>query len=101
MCSRGCRMTKAHVRPGLGRRLYLRIYLALLVSLLTAATLFAMAHMRYGGMPRSLRSIGGHLRLLIMLVIIAGGGAAAAHSGGRPPTPPPGGPPGRGGGLGG
>src|SRR3954470_10207230 len=81
MCSRECRMTEQSLpqRPSLGRRLYLRIYLALLVSLLTAATLFAMAHMRYGGMPRSLRSIGGHVGLLIMLVIIALVVAAAAY----------------------
>src|SRR4051812_15283299 len=82
MCSRECRMTEQSLpqRPSLGRRLYMRIYVALLVSLLTAATLFAMAHMRYGGgMPRSLRSFGGHVGLLIMLVIIALVVAVAAY----------------------
>src|SRR6476469_87761 len=82
MSLRGCRMTEPPLRqrPSLGRRRYLRIYVALLVSLVTAATLFAMAHMRYGGgMPRTLRGFGGHVGLLLMLVIIALVVAAAAY----------------------
>ena len=66
-------------RPGLGSRLYVRIYLALVVSLFTATVLFAMAHMRYGRMPHQLLSIGAHAALLIVLVVIALVVAAAAY----------------------
>ena len=65
--------------PGLGSRLYVRIYLALLVSLVTAAVLFAMAHMRYGRMPHGMLTLGAHATLLIVLVIIALVVAAAAY----------------------
>lgn len=67
------------LRPVLGRRLYLRIYLALLVSLVAAAILFAMAHMRYGRMPHGMLSVRGHVGLLIVLVIIALVVAVAAY----------------------
>jgi signal transduction histidine kinase len=72
-------MTEARLRPGLGRRLYLRVYLALLASLATATILFAMAHMRYGTVPHGLLSVRGHVGLLIVLAIIALVVAAAAY----------------------
>ena len=70
-------MTK--VRPDLGSRLYVRIYLALVVSLATATILFAMAHMRYGRMPHQLLHVGAHAALLFVLLIIALVIAAAAY----------------------
>src|SRR3954463_12532855 len=81
MSSHGCRMTEPRRArgAGLGGRLYLRIYLALLASLLTATILFAMVHMRYGEMQHGVLHLGRHAALLVVLLIIALLVAVAAY----------------------
>ena len=66
-------------RPRFAQRLYVRIYLALLVSLTVAAFLFGMAHMRYGAPPAAMLAIRGHFGMLVLLVVIALVVAAAAY----------------------
>ncbi|MDB5671792.1 MAG: sensor histidine kinase [Alphaproteobacteria bacterium] len=65
-------------RPGLGQRLGVRLYLALVASLVVAAFLFGMAHMRYGARAISLGA-GTHFAMLMLLVAIALAVAAAAY----------------------
>jgi signal transduction histidine kinase len=66
-------------RPAFGQRLYLQIYLALLVSLTIAAVLFGLAHMRYGAMPAAMIGERAHIGMLALLVAIALVVAAAAY----------------------
>lgn len=68
-----------NARPGFGRRLYVRIYLALLASLIVAAVLFGMAHMRYGAMPAAMLDAPAHFGMLVVLMAIALVVAAAAY----------------------
>jgi len=63
---------------GFGRRLYVQIYLALLASLVVAAVLFGVAHMRYGTAPVVLGARA-HLGMLGLLMAIALVVAAAAY----------------------
>lgn len=69
--------------PGaLGRRLYLRIYLALLASLLSAAVLFGLAHLRFDPSRTGMAVIGPHrhaLGFIVLLVVIALVVAAGAY----------------------
>lgn len=55
----------------LGRRLYVRIYLAQLASLIVAAFLFGMAHMRLGARELRISGVGAHLGMLLVLMAIA------------------------------
>ena len=64
-------------RPGLGHRLYLRIYVALVASLMVAAMLFAIAHLHFGA-PTALIGAGAHAGMVAMLIAIALAVAAAA-----------------------
>jgi signal transduction histidine kinase len=67
-------MPDAGGRIPAGQRLYLRIYLALLASLLTAACLFAVAHLHFDPARAGLAIIGPGSHLLglsVMLVFIA------------------------------
>ena len=81
MYSRGCRMAEPQgPRARLGRRLYVRIYLALLVTLTVASVLFAMANMRFNPVPGSLHaSIHAHLHMLVLLMVISMIVAAGAY----------------------
>lgn len=86
MFSRGCRMAERRATPAgswwsrVGRRLYVRIYLALLASLIAAAVLFGMARMRFDPVPGSLHaSIHAHLHMLVLLMVISLIVAAAAY----------------------
>ncbi|MDB5700145.1 MAG: sensor histidine kinase [Sphingomonadales bacterium] len=63
-------MSAAIERLKFGHRLYLQIYLALLASLSVSAILFAMAHMRYGGM-RPVQGTRVHISMLVVLMVIA------------------------------
>ncbi len=65
-------------RPRLTQRLYWRIYLALLASLTVAATLFGLAHLRYGAALAAMQGFGGHLAMLALLLAIAVAVAVAA-----------------------
>lgn len=56
-------------RRGLGRRLYVRIYLAQLASLMVASFLFGVAHVRFGAAPMS--RVGMHLGMMLVLMAIA------------------------------
>jgi len=75
-------MRDAARRSGvLGRRLYLRFYLALLASLLAAAILFGLAHLRFGP-PRTGVATGGvHMHamgfvaLLVVIALVVAAGA--------------------------
>jgi signal transduction histidine kinase len=58
-------------RPCLTQRLYWRIYLALLASLTVAATLFGLAHLRYGAALAAMQGFGSHLAMLALLLAIA------------------------------
>lgn len=58
-------------QPRLMHRLYWRIYLALLASLTAAATLFGLAHLRYGAAPAAMQGFRGHLAMLALLLAIA------------------------------
>lgn len=61
----------ASANRALGRRLYVRIYLAQLASLMVASFLFGMAHMRFGaGAPR-ITGVGAHVGMLLVLMAIA------------------------------
>jgi signal transduction histidine kinase len=66
-------------RPGFGQRLYVRIYFALVVSLVVAAILFGMAHMRYGAPPAAMLGAGAHISMLVVLLVIALAVAAASY----------------------
>jgi len=56
-------------RRALGRRLYVRIYLAQLASLMVASFLFGVAHVRFGAVPMS--RVGMHLGMMLVLMAIA------------------------------
>lgn len=58
-------------RRALGRRLYVRIYLAQLASLMVATFLFGVAHMRFGAGPMRMSRVGVHLSMLAVLMAIA------------------------------
>eukprot|EP01035_Chromulina_nebulosa_P039395 gene39395-53261_t len=60
-----------YVRSGLGQRLYVRIYLALLISLVVAAVLFGLAHRGYGAMPITVPGARAHVSMLGLLMVIA------------------------------
>src|SRR3569833_2250512 len=81
MSSRGCRMAEpGGPRARLGRRLYLRIYLALLASLIVTSVLFGIARMGFDPAPHGVRaSIHTHLHMLVMLMAIALVVAAASY----------------------
>jgi signal transduction histidine kinase len=68
-------MPDAARRPGLlGRRLYARFYLALLASLLSAAILFGLAHLRFDPSRTDLAIVGPRLHatgFFVLLVVIA------------------------------
>ena len=66
-------------RPQISQRLYVRIYLALVASLMAAAILFGMAHMRYGRPPAVLLGVHAHAAMLVLLAVIALVVAAAAY----------------------
>lgn len=55
----------------LGRRLYVRIYLAQLTSLIVAAVLFGIAHMRLGAGALRISGVGAHVGMLLVLMAIA------------------------------
>jgi len=55
----------------LGRRLYVRIYLAQLASLIVAALLFGIAHMRLGSGALRIGGVGAHVGMLLVLMAIA------------------------------
>ncbi len=64
--------TAPRVRPG--RRLHVRIYVALLASLLSCALLFALAHLRFDPVRAGLVVVGARMHftgLLVMLGVIA------------------------------
>src|SRR3569623_570074 len=81
MSSRGCRMAEpGGPRARLGRRLYLRIYLALLASLIVTSVLFGIARMGFDPAPHGVRaSIHTHVLMLVMLMAIALVVAAASY----------------------
>ena len=58
-------------RRALGRRLYVRIYLAQLASLIVASFLFGIAHMRFGAGAMHMTRVGAHLGMLLVLMAIA------------------------------
>ena len=58
-------------RRVLGRRLYVRIYLAQLASLIVASFLFGVAHMRFGAGGMHVSRVGAHLGMLLVLMAIA------------------------------
>jgi signal transduction histidine kinase len=67
-------------RARLGRRLYLRIYLALLASLIVTSVLFGIARMGFDPAPHGVRaSIHTHVHMLVMLMAIALVVAAASY----------------------
>jgi signal transduction histidine kinase len=66
-------------RPRFSQRLYVRIYLALVASLMVAAILFGMAHMRYGQPPAVLLGAHAHVVMLVLLAVIALAVAVAAY----------------------
>jgi signal transduction histidine kinase len=75
-------MPDAAKRPWLpGRRLYLRFYLALLASLLSAAILFGLAHLRFDPARAGLAIVGprrhamGFVVLLVMIALVVAAGA--------------------------
>lgn len=75
-------MPDAGARIPAGQRLYLRIYLALLASLLIAACLFALAHLHFDPVRAGLAVIGPGSHLLglsVMLALIAAVVAIAAY----------------------
>jgi len=76
-------MPDAELRPaGLGRRLYVRFYVALLASLLAAAFLFGLAHLVLDPSPAGLVVIGPRrhaMGFVVLLVVIALVVAAAAY----------------------
>jgi two-component system OmpR family sensor kinase len=64
------------------RRLYVRFYLALLASLLTAAVLFGLAHLRFDPVQAGLAVVGPRMHAMgfvVMLVVIALVVAAGAY----------------------
>ncbi|WP_332876970.1 sensor histidine kinase [Massilia sp. S19_KUP03_FR1] len=66
----------------LGKRLYLRFYLALLASLLSAAVLFGIAHLRFDPSGTRVAITGAHMhamRFTVLLVVIALVVAAGAY----------------------
>ncbi|MDL2357515.1 MAG: HAMP domain-containing sensor histidine kinase [Pseudomonadota bacterium] len=69
------------VRIALRRRLFVRIYLALLASLLAAAIMFALAHLRFDPSRAGLAVVGprihamGFLVLLIVIALVVAAGA--------------------------
>jgi signal transduction histidine kinase len=69
--------------PGvLGKRLYLRFYLALLASLLSAAVLFGLAHVRFDAARAGVAIGGTHIHamgFIVLLVVIALVVAAGAY----------------------
>lgn len=85
MYLRVCRMAEPGAehpgvrRPRFPQRLYVRIYLALVASLMVAALLFGMAHMRYGAMPVALLGARAHIGMLALLAAIALMVALAAY----------------------
>lgn len=85
MCSHGCRMAESrrsrrgHPRSAFSQRLYVRIYLALLATLIVAAVLFGMAHMRFSPMPMRGPGVHAHIGMLLVLMAIALVVAAAAY----------------------
>jgi len=86
MSSRGCRMAEPDARPAgswrprVGGRLYVRIYLALLATLIVASVLFGMANMRFNPVPGPMHvSIHAHLHMLVLLMLISLVVAAAAY----------------------
>jgi signal transduction histidine kinase len=67
-------------RSRIGQRLYVRIYFALLASLIVASVLFGMARMRFDPVPGTLHSsIHAHVHMLVVLMAIALVVAAAAY----------------------
>jgi len=58
-------------RRALGRRLYVRIYLAQLASLMVATFLFGVAHVRFGAGPMRMSRVSVHLSMLAVLMAIA------------------------------
>jgi two-component system, OmpR family, sensor kinase len=70
------------LRAAPGRRLFVRFYLALLASLLTAAVLFGLAHLRFGPARAGLAIVGPRLHAMgfvVLLVAIALVVAAGAY----------------------
>jgi signal transduction histidine kinase len=66
----------------LGQRLYLRVYLALLASLLSAAVLFGLAHLGFDSSRSGVATTGAHMhamRFIALLVVIALVVAAGAY----------------------
>lgn len=74
-------MPEAPRRGVLGRRLYLRFYLALLASLLTAAFLFGIAHLHFDPSRAGLAIVGpgrhamGFAVMLLMIALVVAAGA--------------------------
>jgi len=66
-------------RPELSQRLYVRIYLALVASLMAAAILFGLAHLRFGRPPVVVTGVHAHAAMLVLLAVIALAVAAAAY----------------------
>jgi signal transduction histidine kinase len=65
-------LTRAGIRHrGLGQRLYVRFYFALLASLVVAAVLFGLAHRGYGAMPVTMLGARAHVSMLGLLMVIA------------------------------
>lgn len=70
------------MRVAPGQRLFVRFYLALLASLLTAAVLFGLAHLRFGPARAGLALVGSRMHALgfvVLLVAIALVVAAGAY----------------------
>lgn len=67
-------------RSRFARRLYLRIYLALLASLIVTSVLFGIARMGFDPAPHGMRvSVHQHVHMLVVLMAIALAVAAAAY----------------------